>query len=263
MANTFVITLGIIFLAGFTQGQDFTQKEKKALTTLKENAGDLMRYRYFKDDYVLVNFLRDHNFDQDKVLAQLKETKNWRKKNNLDAAELDPNLEQLEPYRHIGVDKMGRPLALTLPASWDNRKVILAGNRDKLILQWSQFTERTHRKIQELRAEGKRNITQAHLILDLHNYNLRQHACLQCFPTYFSWVRDWEQNYPRMYYQFTYINTPSIFQPLLQLLKPVFTEYLRARTKVIGADKAAIQKELYQYIEPKELLKRWGGTRVL
>jgi len=66
-----------------------------------------------------------------------------------------------------------------LPSLWDVRKVLLSGNRDKLVRYFDQMCESTFIRIRNIQAQGG-NVTQWVHIVDLVSYNLRQHACINC-----------------------------------------------------------------------------------
>jgi len=65
------------------------------------------------------------------------------------------------------------------PSQWDIRKLLLAGKREQLIRILDQMLESGLVRIRNIQGQGG-NVTQWIIILDLTNYNLRQHACVNC-----------------------------------------------------------------------------------
>jgi len=63
---------------------------------------------------------------------------------------------------------------------WKIRRFALAGELDKMVRITYKFQEElAQRVIRAAQIHGK-NITQAYTILDLSNYNVRDHGCLSC-----------------------------------------------------------------------------------
>jgi len=88
---------------------------------------------------------------------------------------------QLSPPFHISVAKDLSPVLMWGPARWDIRRIILSGQREKLNRYIDKMFETIYSRLRKVHAEHK-NVTQAIQILDLTNYNLRQHACVSCKP---------------------------------------------------------------------------------
>ena len=162
----------------------FTDKEKQQLVKLRQMVKDVKADSWLTDDWSLIHYLRRWSGDVKAAADGVKETATWRRENNMDSILKEKILDLNPPFDTKSRAKDGSPLMIWLPARWDIRKQLLAGNRDKMIRYFDQMCESAHTVIRKDQAAG-RNTTQWVQILDLHNYNLRQHACVTCFPLYY------------------------------------------------------------------------------
>ena len=62
---------------------------------------------------------------------------------------------------------------------WDVREAVLSGKGDELLRYMVRGIESASQRIRTLQSEGK-NVTQWQVILNMDNFNLHQHSCLQC-----------------------------------------------------------------------------------
>jgi hypothetical protein len=238
----------------------FTAKEKQAVAQLRAAVADVDGPSWLKADWNLIHYLRAFKMDVSRSADAIRETATWRREAKIDSILKEKILDLNPPFDTDSKTKDGSPVMIWLPARWDIRKQMLAGNREKMIRYFDQMNESAHAKIRASQAQGG-NVTQWFQILDLHNYNLRQHACVTCFPLYFEWVSHWEKHYPAAHQHFIYINTPRTFMPLLELLKPLYSVPTRNALQVQSAEKEKWYEELSKYIDDKEIPKIWGGSR--
>jgi len=240
----------------------FTSKEKAAIAKLRDAVSDVNYDAWIKADWSLVHYLRSFKMDVKRCAEAIRETVKWRKDSKIDKILGEKILDLNPPFNTESRAKDGSPVMIWLPARWDIRKYLLAGNREKLIRYFDQMSESAHAIIRSDQAAGK-NTTQWFQILDLHNYNLRQHACVTCFPLYYEWVAHWEKHYPAANQHFYYVNTPGTFIPLLELLKPLYSEPTRNSLKVMGTEKDKFSAELLNHVDARQLPKVFGGNKQL
>jgi hypothetical protein len=259
---TFVCLVSFVFVIFFVSGQDKkpTPQEKEGVEKLRKLAGKV-HPEYLNEDFMLLNFLRDSNLDVNAANTKLQKAVEWRKTNKIDTILDEKILPELYPWRVEGEDKLGRPIFYIAPARWDVRKVILAGQRDQVLRIWAQVVESAMQAVLKTRKESGKDINEIISIMDLHGYNLRQHACLQCFTTYFEWTRMYENNYPQVLGAFYMINVPRIFTPLLELLKGIFSPHTQRVLKVFGPNQQQWKDELLKVIDEDNLLQIYGGKR--
>jgi hypothetical protein len=62
---------------------------------------------------------------------------------------------------------------------WDLRRGVLQGKRDQIIRWMTKGIQDAVEHIRELQHEGK-NVTRWNFIINMKNFNLIQHGCLQC-----------------------------------------------------------------------------------
>jgi hypothetical protein len=250
-----------IIILALANGQSTTSpKEQEGIEKLRKLAGPI-KPEYLTEDFMLLNFLRAAQLDVNEAHRRLKEAVEWRKTIKIDKIREEKILPELYPWRIEGHDKKGRPIVYWPAARWDARKVILAGQRDAFIRKHAQLVDTAMYAVLDARKATGKDIREFDLILDLHGYNLRQHACLLCFPTYFEWTNNYERNYPQTFGNFYMINTPRIFQPLLELLRGIFTPHTRKALKVYGPNKQEWVPELLKFIDEDVLIQQYGGKK--
>jgi hypothetical protein len=63
--------------------------------------------------------------------------------------------------------------------SWDLRRAVLSGKLERILRYVSMIYERTTNRIREMAARNQ-TVSQGIVILDIADFNLRQHGCFQC-----------------------------------------------------------------------------------
>ena len=126
----------------------------------------------------------------------------WRRANLFDGPVREDFSEWDKKFQHNldGVDKYGHPIMIAALGRWNPRQFILAGSTQAE--KYSRFLARTlfelpYQKALELwEKNGKVGPSQYVSVFDLHGFNLRQHFCLSCIPSYRDIVRVHQEYYP-------------------------------------------------------------------
>jgi len=216
---------------------------------------------WVKSDWHMALYLKNKNGNVAEAKQAIDEMVAWRrekKMNGIVKEEINVNL--VPGFNVDSIAKDGSVVYMWAPARWDIRKVLLGGHRDDITRYFLQMLESAHQKrLEQNKKMG--NVTQMIHIMDLQNYNLRQHACVTCFPMYFEWLADLEKRYTGALSHWFFINTPRIYENLLQLLKNLMSPQTKAALRVHGPGKEQFADQLLKLIDADQLPKAWGGTK--
>jgi len=224
--------------------------------------GARLPHDYMRQDIYLVKWLRDKRFDLEEAEKKLMDNLEWRERNGMDSI-LSEDWRDLESdYRYSieGCDVEGRPVISAFLGDWDMRKLVLSGQSGRLTRYIDKLIEEVVTLVRSSQERGL-NITQFSLILDLSNYNLAQHGCPQCIPVQLHFLRTIQEHYPGNLHRLHVINTPRLFQPVLHLMKPLFSERAKQILSFYGRDKEEWQRALLKESRRDRLTKALGGTR--
>jgi len=192
----------------------------------------------------------------------LRENLKWRKENNMDTI-LDEDFSELDrdyPFQIEYEDKEGKPIVTANFGDWNVRTIALAGKIQTLNRHIDRGFEMATAKVRKLQAEGK-VVTQWDFIINMENYNLVQQGCLQCLPMYLHLVNTYENHFPGHADKIMLINTPAIFELVLNVIRPIMSPLTRQTLKVYNTNKEQWQNDLFEIVERKELPPEYGGTR--
>ncbi|OXA56328.1 SEC14-like protein 2 [Folsomia candida] len=258
------LVAGVVFVTGQTLDEDLTltHSEKLTLDKFKERVSHKLPHKYMQEDIYLVRWLRARKFNVEAAEQMLMENVAWRSKNKMDSVN-EEDWSDLEPdfrYSIEGCDNEGRPVVSVFLGDWDIRKAILAGKSKRLMRYIDHLVEEVTSLVRSSQERGM-NITQWTLILDMNNYNLAQHGCLQCIPIQLHFLRTLQQHYPGDVHKLHVINTPQVFTPVLQLMKPLFSERARKILTFFGRDKEEWQNVLLRDIARDKLTQNFGGDK--
>jgi len=267
--SCFAIIFFLHFCNEYVQAKEkFTDKEMAALEKFRELVKDDLYKDHMKTDEYLIRWLRTKNFNKNEAAAMLRKAMKWRKDNKLDGILKEVLYDGLTPFYVDGIDNEGSVVATALASRWDTRNFVVSGKRNVPIRFWTQACESIEQQILKhhgvigndtLPGNGTQFVT---LIFNLHGYNLRQHACLSCFSIYFAWFDVLENYYPGYVKHLIGINTPRIFTPLLELLKPLLSEQTSKALKVYGINKAEWYPAVIgKIVQPDQVRAAFGGTK--
>ena len=71
----------------------------------------------------------------------------------------------------------------------------------------------------------------------------------------------YENHYPHMGHKTYLVNTPAIFEQVLQIIRPLMSEYTRDTFYVLGLNKDEWSHMLIDQIPKEELLIQFGGSK--
>jgi len=240
----------------------YTRQEQQALVKFRKVVKKDLYADYMHRDEYLIPWLRTRKLDVGKAAELLRANLKWRKDENVDDFP-NESFPQFEATYKTDLqartrDKM--PVVLFPYSSWDVRKAALAGQAKQLI----RYMMKTCFEMPQLKAreEGQAdgtNATRFVMLADLSGYNLRQQGCVRCMEVPLAYVRNFEAHYPQSAAATLIINTPKIFDPVVQLTRPVMSEYYFKALQMLGPDKDDWKAKLDVIIDPNELPKRYGG----
>lgn len=135
----------------------------------------------------------------------------------------------------------------------------MQGKRDRVIRYLDKAFEEVSVQIREKQAKGM-NVTQANFLINLANFNLAEQGCFQCLPTIYQYFLH-QVHYPNLSNTIVLVNTPGLFEAILQLLNPIMAPETKVALKVFGPDKEKWRDYLYSFIDKSQLYTEFGGTR--
>lgn len=238
-----------------------TPKEFETLQLYRRLVEPILTQDYMKTDLYLIRFLRAANLNLKNAEKRMIENLKFREEFGMDTI-LSEDFSDVEgdyPYYIDTVDKEGRPIISFTLGEWDIRKGILQGKRDRVMRYLDKAFEDAALKIRQKQAKGM-NVTQAVFLINLSGFNLAQQGCLQCLPMIYQYFLH-QVHYPNMADKIVLINTPGLFEAVLQLLQPIMAPETKIALKVFGPDKEKWRKYLYSFIDKDQLYTEFGGTR--
>jgi len=273
--NNLLIISAILFVAcllqivdksyGVSLNEDLTlsKSQKEALDKFKARVSSRVEKDYQKSDIYLIRWLRARNFDvraaEEMLISDLK----WRKAQGMDNIQEEDwtDMEEDFPWYYDGYDNEGKPILTANYDEWDIRKGVVAGKLQR-IMRWMAYALDTGvRRVRELQAEGK-NVTQWDFIINMNNFNLIQHGCIQCLPIYTTFVTNYENHFPGSADKILLLNTPQVFEIVLNIIRPVMSQQTRDALKVYNNNKEEWEPIVFNDIGRDQLVKEYGGTKV-
>jgi len=246
-----------------SQDLTLTKSQKAALDKFKANVLPKLTQDYQKSDLYLIRWLRAKNFNIKDAEEMLKADLKWRKAERMDDIHKEDwsDMQEEFPWYMDGYDNEGKPIVTTNFDEWDIRKGVVAG-KIKRLMRWMTFgQESAVRKVRELQGMGK-NVTQWDFIINMNNFNIPVHGCAQCLPIYTNYVLNYEKHYPGSVDKMMLLNTPQVFEVVLNLIRPVMSQQTRDALKVYTNNKDEWEHIVFADIKRDQLVKQYGGTKV-
>jgi len=257
--GVFAVTLGV----KLDQDLTLTRSQYEALEKFKENVIPRLEKDYQKTDIYLIRWLRARNFNVRQAEEMLFSDLKWRAQEKMDQIN-DEDWSDMEieyPYYLDGYDHEGKPILTANYDEWDIRKGVLSGKLQRLMRWMTKAQNDGVSKVRELQAEGK-NITQWDFIINMNNFNLVQHGCIQCLPIYTTFVSNYENHFPGSCDKIILLNTPQVFEIVLNLIRPIMSQQTRDALKVYNNNREEWDPILFADIDRDQLVKEYGGTKV-
>ncbi|OXA59719.1 hypothetical protein Fcan01_04675 [Folsomia candida] len=202
-------------------------------------------------------------WDEQRAKDMITETIKWWKASNMDNIHKEDwsSYEKDYPIYLDGVDKNGQPIFAYAIGEWDLRQAVVQG-RLKGVIRWMfKRRDEIHAKVRELQRQGQINGTQWNLVVNLDKFNSKQHLCAQCLRLYTDWVTTLEAHYPSSQDKIFVINSPSTFQVVMNLIRPLLTPSTRNAIKILGTNMNEWSNTLFAEIARDQLPEGFGGTR--
>jgi len=259
--TTTTILVGIfVIVSGQIQ---YSKDERAALNKFRPMVNHLLTQDFHQKDGYLLKYIRNNKGDLKKAAAAVEKVAQWRKDKNIDPI-LDENLvghNKYLPAKVDGYDRMGRPVILLPFGKWQLRKYVVAGKRDDANRVYRWHLEKVQRRIFEVAEEKGQDIDEFYIIVDCDGYNVRESLCLGCVPLTLDMATSFDTGSGNFVKNLTLVNTPRIFQPVLQLVRQLFQLQSLVRMSDYPSDKDVWMPRLHEDVAPDQLPKSLGGTR--
>jgi len=238
-----------------------TFQQKLTLDKFKKRMVGRLPHEYMKQDIYLIRWLRARNFNIDQSEAMLNENIKWRKANKMDSILQEDWSEFHEkyPYYLDTTSKDGSPILSGNFGDWDIRGIALAGRMPHLIRYLVKGMEDAVTLVRKMQDQGK-NVTQFDFLVNMDNYNIVQHGCLQCVSFYLALINNYENYYPGFANRIALFNTPPVFEVVLRVIRPIMSQITRQSLRVYGQDKGQWNKALWAIADKSQLTPEYGGT---
>ncbi|ODN03975.1 SEC14-like protein 2 [Orchesella cincta] len=238
-----------------------TLLQKQTLDKFKQRVANRLPRDYMKQDIYLIRWLRARNFNVDQAEQMLNENLKWRKNSKIDTILKEDWSEFHEkyPYNLDTISKDGKPILTGNFGDWDIRAIALAGRMPQLIRYLDSGMEDATTMVRKFQSQGK-NVTQFDFLVNMDNYNIVQHGCLQCITFYLALVSSYENHFPGDANKIVLFNTPPVFEIVLRVIRPIMSPITRNALQVYGQDKGVWSKVLLNIADKSQLTPEYGGT---
>ncbi|KAF9479590.1 CRAL/TRIO domain-containing protein [Pholiota conissans] len=202
---------------------------------------------------ILMKFLRANNLHVPQTREKFIGTLRWRESFNIPAAlEEEFPKDVFENLAHIyGLDKAQRPVVYN----------VYGGNQDlKAVFGDIQRFIRWRVALME-HSVAKLDFVEIDQMLQIHDYegvsltsrDANSKAAASEATNIF------QNHYPELLYKKFFINVPTLLNWIFWVFKPLISANTLAKMSVVGTGHHAIKKALSEYVDVKELPKRYGG----
>ncbi|CAL8099390.1 unnamed protein product [Orchesella dallaii] len=244
----------------FDEDVTISYTQKVSIDKLRQRVLPYIVEGYMKDDIYLVKWLRAANFDVRRAEKMFLENVRWRKASKLQTIEKEDfsDISDEYPYVLTGLDKQGRPVFVAMAGEWNIRNAIMTGRAPRVLRYLDQGLEVVARDIRRMQREGK-NVTQANLIIDLNQFSVVTHACVQCLIRILDFLSSYETHFPGMAHRIIFTNAPPAVQFVLDLVRQNCSKETRAAMKVFDTNRQRYEKALRELIDVEYIPEELGG----
>jgi len=238
-----------------------TFNQKLTLDKFKQRVTGRLPHDYMKQDIYLIRWLRAKNFHIDQAEQMLSENLKWRKANKIDNILQEDWSSYQEKYAYYldTLSKDGMPMLTGNFGEWDIRAAGVAGQMPTLIRYLNKGMEDAVTTIRKFQSQGK-NVTQFEFLVNMDNYNIVQHGCIQCISFYLALVNSYENHFPGFANHLVLFNTPPVFEVVLRAIRPLMSPMTRNALQVYGQDKEQWSRRLLEIADKSQLTPEFGGT---
>ncbi|OXA64787.1 SEC14-like protein 2 [Folsomia candida] len=241
-----------------------TEDEHNKLEMLKMRVGRIRAQDWLKTDLALLRWLRFSRLNVAAAETAFKDNLKWRKINKIDSIlREDWSYWEREYYFDCSAtDYTGRPVCTGDMSTWDIRQAIVSGKGDELFRYMIKTIEDGYSRVRTAQAMGL-NVTQSVTILNMNNFNLVQHGCVQCVALFGRFITAHDKYYPYGTHKVIVINAPRVFEVVLNIVKPLMSKDRRDAIFVFGTNEAEWKADLLSNIPENELTPNFGGTKII
>ncbi|XP_021952264.1 SEC14-like protein 4 [Folsomia candida] len=238
-----------------------TSQQKKILDKFRKRVQHRLTNEFMKHDLYLIRYLRAKNFDIRNAEEMLVTSLAWRKQNRIDTIHDEDwtKFKKQYPYYLSQYDKEGKPVLYLHPAAWDLRKIAISNDAKQFQRYIDKAIDESWLKVYEYQSKYE-NVTQGVLLVNMKGYNVVQHACLQCIPIILRGILTYERYYPGLAHKIFLINTPSTFEPLLQVIRGALSPPTEKALLIYGMSKGEWSPILQKYFDMDQIPEELGGT---
>jgi len=221
-----------------------------------------------KDESYLLRWIRARDGDLERAEEFFRTSLQWRKDNDIDAIigkEIPQIFSDKFPRQTECHDKAGRPV-ITVPfGTWDVPfSVATYENIDQFklyTLQGCELLMDEIHKADKARKEGAPRITQCVLLIDMAGFSFMNLLNVYAVQNGLALLQSYEANYPETLYACYLINSSSMINMLLNLVKPVLAVNTYEKIRVFNTNVEEWKTAILEQVDEELLPIQFGGTK--
>ncbi|ODM88854.1 SEC14-like protein 2 [Orchesella cincta] len=239
-----------------------TANEKEALSQFKEKVDRFLNLDFMKTDFYLVRWLRAKNLNVPQAETMLLQHLRWRHVNNIDTILKEDwsDMETDYPYTMDTINLELMPIGTVDIYEWDIRRAVLQGKTHRLLRYLYRLLEEITGNIFEAQAKGQ-NVTRFVILGNADGFNVVQHACPLCLPSWVQFVRTFEAQYPGFLDEIIVVEATSTVNVVIDLIRPIISPATRNALKVFGQNREKWMTYLDTKISRDQRRPQYGGTK--
>jgi len=186
----------------------------------------------------------------------------WRQQNKIDKIKQEDwqDMEGDFPYEMDTHDLEGKPIGTVDIYEWDLRRAILQGRNQRLLRYLYRLLEDITEQIFEAQENGQ-NVTRFVVLGNADGFNLVQHACSLCLPTWVQFVQTFETHYPGFLDEVIVVESPATVNVVLDLIRPILSQETKNALHIFGHNREKWMTYLDGKISRDQRRAAYGGTK--
>ncbi|CAF0961639.1 unnamed protein product [Adineta ricciae] len=214
-------------------------------------------------NYELHRFLRARKWNVEHTIKALEEMLQWRRDNQVDLVleeevtlQRATLLQKILPYMNHGYTKVDRPLYMEKSGIICVDKILSEFTTEQLLRHHVYWLELNCQRARERSRQIGKHIESFTIVSDLHGCNME---IRKIFPPFKQSLYIDNNYYPERLGQMIFINPPTVFPILWNLVKPWLDPVTKSKIVVIKKGPEATNT-LLQYIDVEHLPVEYGGN---
>jgi len=263
--NLFIVTLAVIAITFAKMNvSQLSEKQREIFDKFLIKISDCRSDAKPQDDSTFLRWLVARNFDEDEAEKMLRNSLEWRKKNQIDDILDNWQVpEVLEKYYSMGVcgnDKYGCPLWISAYGNTDMKGILMSVNKKSYVRYFAYITEKSAREMERLGELTGKPVTTQTVIMDMENLSSRQMSYKPVREVGVEVTKMFDGNYPENLRRVFIVNAPKIFTFAFSMVRPLLSQVTLDKIKVFGTDREQWTEALLQDIDADQLPVHYGGT---